>query len=101
MQLSALRSEAHRTVAVIGIAIERVARDHDHLAIHGCSQMRRPAVVPDEQLAPFQHGADLAKRRAAENDRLQQATDAASFSASPSSGPEQMITGCTACCLRS
>ena len=95
LQLSALRSEAYRAVAVIGIAIKRVARDHDYLAVHGRSQMRRPAVVSDEQLAPFQHGTDLTKRRAAENNRLPRQLMQPASARRPAQRPEQTITGST------
>ena len=66
----AIGCKAQRTVAVVGIAVPRMARDDDGLALHRRCQVGSAAVVADEEVAALQHGADLAKRRAAQDDRL-------------------------------
>src|SRR5271165_884005 len=66
----AIGAETQRAVAVVWIAVSRVPRDDDGLAVHRRRQVRGPAVVADEQVAAFEHVARLTKRHAAQNDRF-------------------------------
>lgn len=56
----AIGTETKRAVAVVGIAVSGVARNDDGLAIHCRREVRGPAVIADEQVAAFEHGARLA-----------------------------------------
>ncbi len=69
-RVPAIGAEAYRAVAVVRVAVSGVARDDDGLAVHRRCQVRRPAVVADEQVAAFKHGTHLAQRRAGDDDRF-------------------------------
>jgi hypothetical protein len=67
--ICAVRAEADRAIEVIEIAIAGMARDDKSLAPHGGCKVRASAVVPDEQIAALEYGADFTQAFAANNER--------------------------------